>query len=727
MTRHKARVVSAVTCCLLTVNPVAPQSAQEHPRPVRALESVQNPVNRPAGAEPRRLVDGVAWLAYGARRRSPALTLQRLMAIFADQRAIDRAVEGASIAAALNHRFNDALRRAHLDGDMGRRLMDLEEARRVFDAMATEYERLVADARAGRDAGLFGLLLEFAGQALGGITGGVGQFLLPAVGAGLHRAADGGSLGEVLFTMGLYAGAAFESQQLEALLRDPSTSAHHLALANARVAAYEGASVAFNSVPAGVASKETVSTFPSVDEADAEIRAVAPAPRMWAGPPARLSPIADRRADMVPWLEAVIWSAVDSPGFASATRPPSLWAAATSARWRRGRRDPGSSVLTPGLLLRVRQKLRVGVERLVETERVAHELQTRARTVVERIGQEVELGEIDVAVEEQERANALLVAHLERLRAAYSRQSSGFLGAGAGLLVGFVGSMVGGPFLGAALAGGIGTALNGGGPSAVLLAAGVSTGRFYVARRAALQGAGVDIPAEAQKARARLASAFPAPPTGPGSDLEYIRTYEAYTAAGGDVGLLPSEYTAAYIQAYVRLGSEETLAFAETLPDLVSLGLSAKDFKDEPSVVNGLFVVADGVAVLTPLPSTGTTKVVAEAGSRVFRVFGGKAKETGRSWTTLNPLSDADHLKVNFGEYTTGIRRQLGLPAGNAATSVATGTTTGAIPVDVARRLRDMPGGAPEIRLDPKLDLNMSESVPILPYGDGNLSRVRPR
>ena len=731
MTHDLKRFVSAATCCLIVVNAVAHPTSQGHPGTIGASAPGRPADDRASAPWSGRLVDAVAWLEYGDRQPQSVFTFERLSAIFADQRAIERFVEAATSAEALIRRSNEALRQAHLDAEINNRLVDLAEAQRVFDELAAEYERLRKKATAGEDAGLFGLLFELAGNVVG--TAILGPLFGSAIGAGLHRALDGGSFQEVLFTMGLHAGAAEMAQQLGAAMLDPNASPKRLALAEAGLAAADGAIIAFDIVPAGFASGGDIPMYRGAIHVDDAVRPRVPEQHVGTGPshtfPVLMS-VSDRHPEplLAPWVEAVVASAVDRATAALSRSPRgSLAAAAADARWRG--KDPGMRVLTGDLLFRVRQLLRVGVERPVELARVARERQSRARSGREQLIQEIELNHIDVAVEDQERETEKLRAHYQAVWAEYNNRRSGFLGAVAGLIVGFAGSMVGGPLLGAALAGGIGTAINGGGFGAVTLSAGMSTGRFYVARRAAAKLAADQIPSEppTEAPPSSLEQAFPTPPSGPGRDLEYVRAYEAHAASGGDIEKLPSAYNDAYIYAYVRLSPEEKVAYLETVADIASLGLSAKDFKDDPSLTNGLFLAADGAAVLTPLPSTGTVKATAKAGSKVFRVIGGKAKEVGQFWTPLDPFSGAaGHMKVRFPEYADGIKSKLGLPKENSVTSVVTATTTKDLPLGTAKGLGDMPGGAPEIVLDPKALMNRSEPVPVLPYGEGNLPNLRP-
>ncbi len=101
------------------------------------------------------------------------------------------------------------------------------------------------------------------------------------------------------------------------------------------------------------------------------------------------------------------------------------------------------------------------------------------------------------------------------------------------------------------------------------------------------------------------------------------------------------------------------------------------------SVGRALFSSSDGNASATA--TKGTSRV--DVGTRVYRVYGGKAGKFGRSWTTVDPNATPNYAS------------QAGLPAENSRTSVVSGVISdmNGVSLTTAAPGASGPGGIPEV------------------------------
>ena len=127
-----------------------------------------------------------------------------------DQRRIDSFVEAYHISHELAVIWLDKLDQASDDAESEHLYADLTEVHRAYEALLTEYQRLVREAEAGSGAGLLGAVASLAVHFVGASV--AGPIIGTAVSSGFDRAINGGSLPEVIFAMGVPAGATFAAR-----------------------------------------------------------------------------------------------------------------------------------------------------------------------------------------------------------------------------------------------------------------------------------------------------------------------------------------------------------------------------------------------------------------------------------------------------------------------------------------------------------------------------------
>ena len=439
-----------------------------------------------------RLVDFDGWRAF--RRDQSVFTFQRILTIFASQRRTRTQMRVLEISREELDAWSDLLTSIALEAEAVHLAADVVEVKRAYEELYARLERLVEESR-DRSGGILGTIggvvlnIAFAG------------FHLPVLGAavagGFRAAAGGGGIPEIIISMGIGAAAMSVATELSG------------AIATATAEAGEQASRFLSEGAAGLVDLGADQAGQAISDAVAEQPDLRPATAL---------PVVDavgHRADVdVPlraWeidlngfapdpdmlMRPVIWTAPEhrgdvetparTPEPAVDTAVPSLSTLAKAARMRRVA-DPRAPVLTGFLLIGIDAEVRASRAQVRYLE-ILDGLRREWERELEHIRLEAEanhfwgertewLDAYDDLVDEYNRA-------VEKLQS-----SSGLFGTLVSLVIGAITTALGVPFVGAALAGAVGTALNGGSIGEVLFAAGLSGGVAYGSSLAirALQG-----------------------------------------------------------------------------------------------------------------------------------------------------------------------------------------------------------------------------------------------
>ena len=484
MRKNRHPVVSVLLCGLLVVESVVHGASGQG----SANASSSTATAQSGGDRARWLADHRAWREYQRLHLTSVFSFEQLSSIFADQRAIEHAIEAFTITQELSGRWRDAQARASQETEIDSLFTDIVEVQEAYEELAAEYKRLAEDANS-RGAGLLGMVASLAVNFVVSAIPGAGPVLGASVASGFNKALNGGNLGEVLFAMGLAAGASFVAQEVsEAILADaqPMTDGS------------PGPSQAtLNRAGAGA----TAAAFPVVQVGTEFERALfAVSSRSFS--PAALAAASETRpwptvVHAAPDLDQVLGNALrrlaaaDLSGAGSAPAPPTrsdAFVGTAQTRHTRSLSDRAWSAkqisgdfrpaLSGDALLTIHADERQ-LGRLLEAYEIERDLLARARRGLERAAREAEAINLSADREEAIRAYEDLLAKYKQLQEDIQNRGGGLFGAICGVVGSIVGTMLGGPLLGAAFAGAIGTMANGGKVGEALVSAGFNTGATY--------------------------------------------------------------------------------------------------------------------------------------------------------------------------------------------------------------------------------------------------------
>ena len=480
MRKMRNWAVSVVLCCLLAFESVVHGAAGQSAAPGQSVNA------RPGEDRARWLADHGARREHQRRHATAVFGFESLLQVFADQRDIERFVETYTITREVSARWRHALTRAAQETEIENLFADIVEAQEAYEELAAEYRRLAEEADS-RGAGLLGMVASLAANFVVSAIPGSGPVLGAAVGSGFNKAINGGSFGEVLFAMGLAAGASFVAQEVsEVILADaapmtdrsagPSKARLDLASAGATVAGFAVAQV-------GGEFERALFAVPSI-ALPTDAPAAASITRRWTTVEPAVADLYQSSANAFRQLSAGLLGAgawpVASPGFDAfsgmplASPPRTLSDRAWNARHLQG--DFQSALGGDALLVvhRVQRQL----ERPIEAHRIRRDLTARARRGLDRAAREAEAINLsddrDKVVEDYERLLAEYQRFLEEIE-----NRGGPFGAVFSVVSSVVGTMLGGPFLGAALAGAVGTLATSGNIGEALVSAGFNAGAAY--------------------------------------------------------------------------------------------------------------------------------------------------------------------------------------------------------------------------------------------------------
>ena len=484
MRKNRHPVVSVLLCGLLLFESVVHGASGQG----SANASTSSTATAQSGGDRARwLADHRAWREYQRLHPTSVFSFEQLSSIFAEQRDIERAVEAFTITQELSARWRDALTRAAQETEIDSLFADIVEVQEAYDELAAEYKRLAEDANS-RGAGLFGMVASLAVNFVVSAIPGVGPVLGASVASGFNKALDGGNLGEVLFAMGLAAGASFVAQEVsEAILADaqpmtdgspgPSQAALNRARAGATAAAFPVVQVGteFERALFAVSSRTfSPAALAAASETRPRLTVVHAAPDL-----DQVLGNAFRRlaADLSGAGSAPVPSTRSDAfvGMAQARHTRSLSDRAWSAKQISGDFRPA---LSGDALLTIHADERQ-LGRLLEAYEIERDLIARARRGLERAAREAEAINLSADREEAIRAYEELFAEYKQLQEDIQNRGGGLFGAICGVVGSIVGTMLGGPLLGAAFAGAIGTMANGGNVGEALVSAGFNAGATY--------------------------------------------------------------------------------------------------------------------------------------------------------------------------------------------------------------------------------------------------------
>ena len=488
MQKNGNRVVSVLLCGLLVFESVV-QSAtgQGSGGTLPTTAAAQSGAAQSGEARARWLADHQAWREYQLRHPTSVFSFEQLSSIFAEQRDIERFVDAFTITQELSAGWRDSLRRAAQETESDNLYTDVVEIQEAYEELAAEYDRLAAEANE-RGAGLLGMVASLAVNIVVSAIPGAGPVLGSAVAGGFNKAINGGSFGEVLFAMGLAAGASFVAQEVsESILEGappatagsagPSQATINLANAGGSVAAFPVSQ-------AGTEFLNVLFTAPSRSFSPKALPAAADT---------RARPMVVHRT---PDLDQVVEGALRqlSPGVSgagaapgAAVRPDAEVGAPQANRarslsdrvWAARQVQGGFQPALSGDSLLVIHAMQREIERPVVAYQILQELHARARRGLDRMARETEAINLsddrDTAVEAYED----LLAEYQQLQEDIRNRGGGLLGAIGSLVGSVIGTVLGGPFLGAAFAGAIGAIANGGHVGEALVMAGFNVGATY--------------------------------------------------------------------------------------------------------------------------------------------------------------------------------------------------------------------------------------------------------
>ena len=414
----------------------------------------------------RWIADYPEWRSENLRRAVPVFSFDRLAEIFADQRRIDSLVEAFHVSHELTVIWLDKLDQASDDAESENLHADLTEAHRAYEALLTEYQRLVREATDDGGAGLLGALASMAVHFVG--TSVAGPIIGAAVSSGFDRAINGGSLPEVIFAMGVSAGATFAARLAGAEMVG-ELSERGFTDANSIVG---GVVVSLSVQNLGNAFKSDVLDAPS----HAITSAFTPAP-VW---PLTSATDQAAAATVAAWprgIPANVRDLIAAGDPASRTGDRSLEARVQARRM--ARIDPGQRVLTANTYLGIRADLRY-IEAQIDTYHIGNELSSRYLRGLDRLFRQFEIINLHADLVDARQAYDELYARYRDLKAKLESRSGRLLGAIVSFVGAVFGTVVGGPVLGAALAGAAGVAVEGGNAGEALFTAGLYAGIAHV-------------------------------------------------------------------------------------------------------------------------------------------------------------------------------------------------------------------------------------------------------
>ena len=490
MQTNSNRTISVVICGLLVFESAVlaatgQGSAATSPPPPASAQSAA----AESGAERARwLADHRAWREYQLRNPTSVFSFEQLLSIFAEQRDIERFVEAFTITEELSANWLDSRRRAAQETEIDHLHTDVVEIQEAYEELAAEYERLAEEAN-DRGAGLLGMVASLAVNMVVSAIPGAGTVLGSAVAAGFSKAINGGSFGEVLFAMGLAAGASFVAQEVsEAMLPDaesiangsvqpPSQTMINRASAGAAVAGFsvsqpgEEFMRVLTRIPSPTFSPQLIATTADTRGRPMVVRRTSDLEQVVGDALRRLSARASEAGaapDAVPRPDAALRAPRAGGARSLSDR---VWA----ARQVQGGFQPALS----GDSLLVVDRLQREIEKLLFAYQVDRELIVRALRWLERMGREAEAINLSADREQAVEAYEELLAAYEQLRDDIRNRGGGLLGAICSLVGTVVGTLIGGPLLGAAFAGAIGAIANGGHVGEALVMAGFNAGVTY--------------------------------------------------------------------------------------------------------------------------------------------------------------------------------------------------------------------------------------------------------
>ena len=488
MQKNGNRVASVLICGLLIFeNVVQGATGQGSVGTSPTTAAAQSGAAQSGEARARWLADHQGWREYQLRHPTSVFSFEQLLSIFAEQRAIERFVEAFTITQELSAGWLDSRRRVAQETEIDNLYTDVVEIQEAYEKLAAEYERLAEEAN-DRGAGLLGMVASLAVNIVVSAIPGAGPVLGSAVASGFNKAINGGSFGEVLFAMGLAAGASFVAQEVSESILEGAQPA---------TAGSAGPSQAtINLADAG----GSVAAFP-VSQAGTEFLNVLFAAPSRSFSPEALPAAADTRArpmivHRTPDLEQVVEGALrrlsagvseagDAP--VAAVRPDAAVGAPQASRarslsdrvWAAKQVQGGFQPALSGDSLLVIHAMQREIERPLVAYQILQELHARARRGRERMARETEANNLSDDRDQAVEAYEDILAAYQQLQEDISNRGGGLFGAVCSIVGNVVGTMLGGPLLGAAFAGAIGTIANGGHVGEALVMAGFNAGATY--------------------------------------------------------------------------------------------------------------------------------------------------------------------------------------------------------------------------------------------------------
>ena len=503
MQKQSNRVVSAVITGLLLFESVVLGAAGQGSAAASPTAATQAGATESREDRARWLADQQAWREYRLRNPTPVFAFEQLLSIFAEQRAIERFVEAFRITRELSAGWLDSLKRAAQETEVDNLYSDIVEIEEAYEELAAEYNRLAREAN-DRGAGLLGMVASLGVNIVVSAIPGAGPVLGSAVASGFYKAIDGGTFGEVLFAMGLAAGASTVAGEVSEAVLDgaqPTTGSTGPSQATINLA-YAGGSVA--AFPLSLAGSEFSRILSAAPSRSFSPRALAPAADTRAGPlVGHRTPDLDQVVESaLRRLSAEVSGAEAAPG--GATRPDPAVSTAQARRTRSlservwsARQSGAPQPVLSGDSLLVISAMQREIEKPVVARQVHQELIARAQRGLERMARETAAINLSDDRDRAVEAYQELLAAYQQLQEDISKRGGGLFGAICSLVGSVVGTMLGGPFLGAAFAGAIGTIAAGGHVGEALVMAGFTAGTTYAYSVAvpALRGALVGSPA----------------------------------------------------------------------------------------------------------------------------------------------------------------------------------------------------------------------------------------
>jgi len=358
---------------------------------------------------------------------------------------------------------------AHID----RILADIEEVRRETGRVQDRFDRLVNEARKGRSRGLIGMISEFSLNALGSLVG-TPQVLNVAVSAGVRTGIETGSIEQAVFAAGLAAGVASTIQEAvdafsQGMILVPEESTFLQDLVR-RPTADE-------------LKSRFIADFVTLIGAEVENAFTRGKQLPPVGAPGELDVIGTIRTAVDEYLDEYL-SRTDSAGDSGSWghARPVLEAGVPRGVSPAGKtgtdKRPASHtapIFTPVRIAEI-DAVADAVGRENSQESWLYHLYKHRVTYRDILGRQGKLDHLLAVLATDIDTHNALVKEYNRIRADLESQGGGFFGSICRLVVGTMGTALGGPLVGAALAGGLGVAMNRGKATEVLAAAAWSAG-----------------------------------------------------------------------------------------------------------------------------------------------------------------------------------------------------------------------------------------------------------